>query len=625
MNSGDRSTPADLILQANQLARNGDIDGSFRRLRDVIRSHRLAPNEIDRVGRLLSKWTLTESSVPRVRALMLGQCTTGPLATSLRAIAWGDSVELRVHNAEYDNVIQELMSPTNIDSNPDIIVLVPWMRQMKWDGLAETAEQWVANEVSFWQHAWAIIETHYSAKLIQVGFDWIISGPQGSHLSSRRNGEIDVIRRANDSLRKELPNGAFFVDLEQVSGAIGRSTFYDARSYFWTKQPFSEAGVVELAKHLSSAVRAVSFGPKKVLVLDLDNTLWGGVVGEAGPLGIALGATPDGEAFQAFQSYTKSLSKRGVLLAIASKNNHEDAVAPFLQNKEMVLAIEDIAHFETHWEPKVSSLRRIADALCLGLDTLVFFDDNPAERELIRQTLPEVEVVDVPDDPAEYVRALEAGLWFEAVTVLKEDLQRTQQYQQEQKRRSLHSQLRSVEDYLRTLEMRAVCDIIKDDNIQRVVQLLGKTNQFNLTTRRLSETDVRRLINTPGCIAIVLNLSDRFGDYGLVSALIAIPDRRYGNGAMRIDTWLMSCRVIGRTVEEFLYNRFIEISRNHGWDTVIGEFVPTRKNAVVADLYLRFGFEQFPEEQQNSVQYHIELRSARELPSAVIISGSSHE
>ena len=621
MISEDNSTPHNLIQQANRLAKQGDTSGAMQCLREIIRSHRLTPDEIDRVGRLLSKWTSTFVDVPQIRVLMLGQCTTSWLATSLRAIAWGDFIDLPVRDGEYDNVIQELMLPENIDANPDVIVLVPWIQRSNFDNLRRSADQQVSDEVAFWQQAWAIIAKHYSAKVLQVGYDWVVSGPLGYHLSCRNGGEIDVIRRVNDAIRSSLPAGAFFVDLEQVSGAVGRSSFYDSRSYFWTKQPFSERGIVELARSLSAGIRAVTFGPKKVLVLDLDNTLWGGIVGETGPLGIALGESPDGEAFRAFQKYVKGLSLRGVLLAVASKNNREDALAPFLQNKEMVLAFENIAHFEAHWEPKDVSLRRIAESLRLGLDSFVFFDDNPAERELIRQSLPEVAVVDVPLDPADYIRALHDGLWFEAHAVLEADLQRTRQYQQEQQRRELLDHVGSLDDYLRSLDMQATVTPITDDNIQRVVQLLGKTNQFNLTTRRHSEADVRRLIESPDSIALALHLRDRFGDHGLVSVLIAIPDSHLETGTLRIDTWLMSCRVIGRTVETFLFNLLVKQASQNDWDSLHGEFIPTKKNALVADLFDRLGFERLPAAPDQSIRYRQSLKCARELPSCIHISG----
>ena len=270
-----------------------------------------------------------------------------------------------------------------------------------------------------------------------------------------------------------------------VSGEFGRASFYDQRRYYWTKQPFSEAGTLHLTGHLWAGVRALTTGPKKVLVLDLDNTLWGGVVGETGPLGIGLGDSPEGEAYLAFQKHVKDLTRRGIVLAVASKNNPADAREPFETNLDMALKLDDIAAFEACWEPKGATIQRIARTLNLGLDSFVFFDDNPAEREQVRQALPEVEVVDVPEDPAEYVRVLQAGLWFETVGLIDADWRpASEQYAVERKRRELQETSGSLDDYLRSLEMVAEVKAIDEADLQRVVQLPGKTNQFNLTTRR---------------------------------------------------------------------------------------------------------------------------------------------
>ena len=313
-----------------------------------------------------------------------------------------------------------------------------------------------------------------------------------------------------------MPAGAFFVDLEQISGTVGRELFYDQRRYYWTKQPFSDAGVVRLAKHIWCGIRATTVGPKKVLVLDLDNTLWGGVVGELGPLGIELNETPAGEAYRDFQRLVKGLADRGCVLAVCSKNNPDDAREPFTENPDMILGLDDIAAFEASWESKAIAIQRISSTLKLGLDSFVFFDDEPAEREEIRQALPEVEVVDVPEDPADYRQALLSCLWFESSGITEEDRLRTEQYRSELYRSESQSLTGSVDEYLQSLEMTAQVDPVEESNLDRVVQLIGKTNQFNLTTRRHTREAVSTLLIQPATIALALRMQDRFGDYGLV-------------------------------------------------------------------------------------------------------------
>ena len=251
------------------------------------------------------------------------------------------------------------------------------------------------------------------------------------------------------------------------------------------------------------------------------------------------------------------------MLAVASKNNQADGREPFEKNPEMILGLDDIAAAEINWEPKGTTIRRIAETLNLGLDSFVFFDDNPAEREQVRQAIPEVAVVDVPAEPAEYVRALEAGLWFETTSLTEDDRARAEQYAVERKRRELQRSAGSMEDYLRSLEMRADVREIDEADLMRVVQLLGKTNQFNLTTRRHTREDVLRLLALPDAIGLTVRVADRFGDHGLIGVLIAAAaddDPR----TLRVDTWLMSCRVIGRTVEEFFVAELLEARRTAG-------------------------------------------------------------
>ena len=493
-----------------------------------------------------------------------------------------------------------------------MVVLLPWNQRLFGSDLSSQA---VEDELALWSQAWRMIHDNLGARVLQVGYDWVMPGARGSYLDGQRSGRVHAVRAVNEALRQQMPEGAYFLDLELVSGAMGRDSFYDMRRYYWTKQPFAEEGVQRLATELWAGIRALTTGPKKVLVLDLDNTLWGGIVGETGPLGVALGDSPDGEAYRAFQSHVKDLARRGIVLAVASKNNPGDAREVFDKNPDMVLHLDDIAAFEACWDSKSVSVARIAETLSLGLDSFVFFDDNPAEGELIRQTLPDVEVVDVPGDPAEYVRALQAGGWFETTGLTRDDAARVSQYAVERKRRELQQNFTSLDDYLRSLEMWGDLQDLSDQDLLRAVQLLAKTNQFNLTTRRHSREQVLELAGRPGSIAWTLRVQDRFGDYGLVSVLIGVPADE--PDTMRIDTWLMSCRVIGRTVEQFLFGHFMRRSIELGYSRIVGEFIPTKKNALVADLYERLGFSRLPGGDDSTIGYELILNQA-EPPAAFV-------
>src|SRR5262245_5939867 len=266
----------------------------------------------------------------------------------------------------------------------DVVTLLPWSKRLLDPGTQRSASERLQDERDFWERAWRLVTDRFGARIQQVGFDWVGPGASGHSLSGTTDGDVWLVRQANQLLRDSLPAGASFCDLDQIAGMMGREDFYDPRRYYWTKQPFSDAGALRLCDHLWAGIRAVLYGPKKVLVLDLDNTLWGGVVGETGPLGIELGEGPDGEAYRSFQRHLKQLAQRGIVLTVASKNNDTDARGPFLENRGMVLSLNDLAHFEAHWNPKARSLERTAEVLQLGLDSFVFFDDNPAEREHIR-------------------------------------------------------------------------------------------------------------------------------------------------------------------------------------------------------------------------------------------------
>jgi FkbH-like protein len=379
---------------------------------------------------------------------------------------------------------------------------------------------------------------------------------------------------------------------------------YDMRGYYWTKNPFSAEGTAWLARHLWAGARALKTGPKKVAVLDLDNTLWGGVVGELGALDVALGDSPDGEAFRAFQSHLLGLSKRGVLLAVSSKNNPEDATEPFEKNPNMVLRSADFSAFEANWEPKSHSLARIAEKLRLGLDSFVFVDDSPAEREQVRMALSEVSVPDVPEEPAELVRALSASLYFETVSVTEADAARVEQYKQDQLRDATLRSFETFDDYLRSLQLRGRVEPLHDAQMLRAAQLVAKTNQFNLTNRRHDRQMLERLRTVPGAIFLTLQLADRFGDYGLIGALFALPS---AEGVLDIDVWLMSCRALNRTAEHFLFGELLRQARAAGVTRLTGSYVPSSKNAQVAQLLPDLGFLEVGADADGSRRYELAL------------------
>lgn len=609
------------LARARRLRTEGRIVEAFAALRESLSRRDLAPEQTERAGQFLLREIESGALDPDYRVKLLGQCTTTWLKNCLAAVSWGRGELSLVSEGGFDTVIQDLaaIDPAN---PPPIIALLPWNSRVLRDDGVEPAER-IDTEVNYWRQVWHVAADKGISRVIQIGYDWVFPDARGFHLSGRPDGNIGIIRALNDSLRAKLPAGNHFLPLEEISGIVGRNSFYDLRRYYWTMQPFSEAGAVFLAEHLFAAIRAATVGPRKVLALDLDNTLWGGVVGELGAHGISLGGTPEGDAFVAFQRYLKSLAARGVLLVVCSKNNPDDAREPFIANSNMVLSLDDFVAFEANWHSKADNLKKIASDLRLGLDSFVFFDDSKAEQEQMRQALAEVAIAEAPADPAEYIRALQKGLWFETTTITSEDASRSAMYSVEERRREAKRQSGSASDYLHSLNMRATVRPMAEGDLLRVVQLLGKTNQFNLTNRRHGLSEIRSMIERPGSLNFTVRLQDRFGDHGLVAVLLANPaSSAETNDTLVIDTFLMSCRVIGRTVEHFMMKYLFAQARLRGYRRLAAEYIPSKKNALVRDLYDVMGMRKLStltkEGDTGPVSYELVLSQAPEPASFIL-------
>jgi FkbH-like protein len=395
---------------------------------------------------------------------------------------------------------------------------------------------------------------------------------------------IDAFNRA---LPQALPQGAAVFDIGHLAARFGLDRWEDRRLWHHSRHPFAldaQGPVAFAAGRLLAASRGRA---RKCLVLDLDNTLWGGVVGDDGVDGIRVG--PDGgavgEAFAGFQSWLRALSRRGVALAVCSKNNDALAREPFLLKPGMVLALEDFVVFKANWDNKADNIRAIAHELNLGLDALVFVDDNPAERALVREQLPQVAVPDMPPDPADYIAALDAGAWFETLSVTAEDLSRVQAYRDNLARSQALSGTTDLAAYLQGLDMQARWGGVDAATRARVAQLVNKTNQFQLTNTRYSEAQIQALADAPHAWVGHFSLRDRFGDHGLIAAAVLM----FEGDEARIDTWVMSCRVFARQMEHFTFDILCRVARQRQCRRLVGIYRPSAKNGVVADLYRSLG------------------------------------
>jgi FkbH-like protein len=522
----------------------------------------------------------------QVKLALTASYTTGEMGRMLRLAALRQGIDLILFESAYGHYEQDLRAPESplYRFEPHSVLIAAHEGALHLPPYSEVPDKEVEAELDRWRSLWRTIAERCSAQVLQHDF---VPRPEVAlgHLSTRLAGSrYSMIQALNARLGRD--GGALIIDCDRIASEVGRRNWFDDRYWHLAKQAVAPQFLPLIARHTISVLAASLGLSKKCLVLDLDNTLWGGVIGEDGLSGIRLGAGPEGEAFVAFQRYILELKAKGIVLAVASKNNEADAREVFERHPDMQLKLDDIAVFTINWEDKASNLRRIAAELNLGVDSLVLVDDNPFECELVRRELPDVDVIALPPDPSHYVRRLSDYLGFETVALTQEDLYRADQYRARAKIESLAASA-TMEDFYQSLGMRAMIALLDEMHLPRVAQLVAKTNQFNLTTRRRSSDELRDLMNDPGYVALHLRLKDRFADHGLVGVAIA----RKAGDVLDIDTFLLSCRVIGRTVEASLLASLCEHAERLGCTRLRGTYVPTPKNALVASMYSRFMFE----------------------------------
>jgi FkbH-like protein len=401
-----------------------------------------------------------------------------------------------------------------------------------------------------------------------------------------------LIGRLNATLSDAaFKTGVLWLDIARASAREGLDTWFDAVRWLQAKMEIGPAAATHYGDLVARLLAAARGKSKKCLVLDLDNTLWGGVIGDDGIEGIVLGHDGSvGEAHLALQRYAKTLMDRGIILAVCSKNDPAIAEAAVHEHPEMVLKRSDFAAFVVNWNDKATNLETIADQLNIGTDSLVFVDDNPAERALVRARLPMVAVPELPADPAHFVRAIAGAGYFESVSFTREDHERAAQYSANTERARLQTAAGGMDDFLRQLDMSVDFGPVASLNLARVTQLINKTNQFNTTTVRLTENEVAALAADPGAILLQFRLLDRFGDNGIVSVVVVVPAKDNA-GVLDLLVWVMSCRVFGRQLEEEALNIVVEEARRRGARTLRAAFKATAKNAVIKDLFAKLGFQ----------------------------------
>ncbi|HEX2188973.1 MAG TPA: HAD-IIIC family phosphatase, partial [Longimicrobiaceae bacterium] len=540
------------------------------------------------------------------RVALLGSYTVAQLGPLLRLAALRRGIALDLHEAAYGQYRQELLDPASgtYAFGPDFVLLAVHEGEVALPDHSDSPAEDVETELRRWTRLWAAVARRSAARVVQHNFA-IPPEVHFGHLAARLPGSRYRMTQAlNHRLGDEAGSEVSIVDCDRLASYVGKQRWFDARYWHHARQAVALDALPLLARH-TAAVMAADLGlARKCLVLDLDTTLWGGVVGEDGLAGIRLGGDAEGEAYAAFQEYVARLKDRGVILAVCSKNDEAVAREPFEKHPGMRIRLEDVPAFVASWESKAEGIRTIARTLGIGLDSVAFVDDNPVERQAIRRFLPEVDVVPLPADPAGYVRALAEYPGFEPASFTDEDRARAAQYRARAALVRMEASAESLEDFHRSLHMEADIRPFDAFDLPRVAQLTAKSNQFNLTTRRHGIAQLQRFVADPECVHFSLRLRDCFADHGLVGLMIAF---RRGE-TLDIDSWLMSCRVIGRTVEAEMLGHLCRRAAELGCTSLRGTYVPTAKNGMVRDVFARFGFELL-EDEGGTTTWRYDLRA----------------
>lgn len=547
-----------------------------------------------KLARLLEKETIVTPEP--IRLAILSSCTVTHLATGIRTAALRYGINLEVFTGGFDQFRQEITGDSSplVSFSPHYILFAMhperYLHEIPMTNDAGAREAVVEASVKELAALWEAAKSRFNCRILQQTVIPAVYSRFGSFDRSMASSPLQVISELNQKLVAAAQNnGALIVDTANQAAVEGQSFWHDRKQWFHAKMHIAPRAAFKYGSLTARVIAADHGKAKKCLVLDLDNTLWGGVIGDDGVEGIALGqGSALGEAHLEIQSYAKSLSDRGIVLAVCSKNDENIALHAFQNHPEMLLKPEDIAVFVANWNDKATNIASIAERLNLGLDSFVLLDDNPVERSLVRRALPMVAVPELPEDPSGYISVLSSKGYFESLAFTQEDTERKAQYTANAERAMASENSMDSDDFLASLEMQMTWGLISDLELPRCAQLIGKTNQFNTTTRRFSPDQLRKFSEDPNKLGLWFRLRDRFGDNGLVSTVLlerslARPDQYL------LKNWVMSCRVFGREFENEIMNIIVG-QLDADIRSIEAEYIPTPKNGVIADLFNSLGF-----------------------------------
>jgi FkbH-like protein len=536
------------------------------------------------------------TNLKKVKIAILGDTATQFLMQALRGVGYLGGFDLQIWEADFNQVERQVFDPTSelYDFKPEIIIIFQSAHKLlgkynklkpeEYSSLADARMEQVGNITT-------TLNEQLKAKIIYYNYTEINDSVFGNYATKLESSFLFQLRKLNYELMVFAAGQSNFYicDISSIQNQSGKGNFFQSSVYINTEMVLSLAILPEVATKTIDLIGAMSGSFKKCLIVDLDNTMWGGIIGDDGLENIQVGALGIGKAFTEFQYWIKKLKNRGIIIAVCSKNTESIAREPFEKHPDMVLHMNDIAVFIANWENKADNIRQIQKILNIGFDSMVFLDDNPFERNIVRENIPGITVPELPEDPAEYLEYLYQLNLFETISFSNEDAERTKQYQVEAKRTVQQKSFTNEDDFLKSLNMVSLVEPFNKFNTPRVAQLSQRSNQFNLRTVRYTESDIESIAVSKDIFSFSFTLEDKFGDNGLICVIIL---RKEDKSTLFIDTWFMSCRVLKRGMENFVLNTIANFTKEKGYTYLKGEYIETAKNEMVKNHYIQLGFEQ---------------------------------
>jgi len=536
------------------------------------------------------------TGLKKIKVSLLSDTASQLLVQSIRGYGYEYSYDLDIFEADFNQIDRQIMDYSSelYEHEADITIIYESSHKLlsKFNKMpADQKKDFAENHIEHLDMLIKTLSAKLKTKIIYLNLAEINDTVYGNYANKLNNSFVFQQRKFNYLLMEkaaETPE-LFICDLSAIQSLYGKKQLFSPSIYINTEMVLSIDILPKVAHGILSIVAAMNGRMNKCIILDLDNTTWGGIIGDDGIENIQVGTLGIGKAFTELQYWVKSLQQRGIIIAVCSKNTESVAKEPFEKHPDMVLRLDDIAVFVANWENKADNIRQIQSILNIGFDSMVFLDDNPFERNIVRDNIPGICVPELPQDPAEYLQYLYSLNLFETIAVSNEDAERTKLYQTESKRVIQQQKFTNEDDFLKDLNMLSIVEPFNKFNTPRVAQLSQRSNQFNLRTVRYTDADIEALATDNDFYTFSFTLEDKFGDNGLICVIIL---KKENDTTLFIDTWFMSCRVLKRGMEHFVLNTIANFAKDNGFSIVKGEYIPTAKNEMVKDHYKNLGFEE---------------------------------